>query len=254
MKARSRKIGIIFQECLEAAQRGEDLEQIVSRYPEHADELLQRLEMVRWLSENETVVESRPGFLPASRQRLVERLKRESAAEATRPRDPRALKAFQVRRFWQALNSISIALLVLFFGLIAFQGLSLAQTSIPGDMLYGVKILGEQVHLKTTFTPAQKAELNVEYAGRRSGEIVELIFEGRFDYLTSTSLNLKEHVLQADGLLSGLQASDPSLSDDLSDRLENTVTSQNLLLGFLIQSVPVNDRLGVEEAMTLEVR
>ena len=254
MKASASKIGIIFQECLEAAHRGENLEQIVSRYPEHADELLQRLEMVNWLEENESVIESRPGFIPASRQRLVERLRRESATEATRPRDPRALKAFQVRRFWQVLNSISVAVLVLFFGLIAMQGLSFAQTSIPGDMLYGVKIFGEKAHLETTFSPAKKAELNVEYAGRRSSEIVELILEGRFDYLTPTSTNLKGHVLQADSLLSGLQASDPSLSDYLSNRLEKTVTSQNLLLGFLIQSVPLNERHGVEEAMTLEVR
>jgi hypothetical protein len=252
MKASSPRIGTIFQECLEAAQKGETIEQIVSRYPEHAHELLQRFETVRWLEENATVIESRPGFIPTSRQRLVERLKRESAAEATRPRDPRALKAFQVRRFWQVLNSISVAVLVLFFGLIALQGFSFAQTSIPGDMMYGVKILGEKMHLETTFRPARKAELNVEYAGRRSSEIVELILEGRFDYLTS--MNLKGHVLQADRLLSGLQASDPSLSDYLSNRLENTVTSQNLLLNFLIQSVPVNERLGVEEAMTLEVR
>jgi hypothetical protein len=254
MKASSIKIGLIFQECLEAAQRGENIEQIVSRYPDHADELLQRLEMVRWLEENETLIESRPGFIPASRQRLVDRLKRESAAEATRPRDPHALKAFQVRRFWQVLNTISVTVLILFMVLIGMQGYSFAQTSIPGDMLYGVKILGEKMHLEATFSPAKKAELNVEYAGRRSSEIVELIFEGRFDYLTSTSMNLKEHVLQADRLLTGLQASNPSLSDYLSDRLENTFISQNLVLDLLIQSVPLDERLGVEEAIALETR
>jgi hypothetical protein len=52
MKIGARKIEIIFQECLEAAQKGESIEQVVNRYPTYADELIQRLETVQWLEEN----------------------------------------------------------------------------------------------------------------------------------------------------------------------------------------------------------
>jgi hypothetical protein len=254
MKAGVRKIEIIFQECLEAAQKGESVEQVINRYPKYADKLLQRLETVHWLESNTAVFSPRPGFIPASRQRLVDRLKRESAAESTRPLDPRALKAFQVRRFWQVLNLASVVVLILALGFVGRQGYSFAETALPGDALYGIKLFGEKVRLEATFDPATKAELHVDYAGKRSSEIVELIFEGRYEYLTPTSASLKENVQQADMLLSSLQASDPLLSDSLSNRLENTFTSQNLLLDLLIQSVPLDERLGVEEAMTLEVR
>jgi Domain of unknown function (DUF5667) len=254
MKVGSSRIEKIFQECLETAQRGESVEQVVSRYPRYAKELLQRLETAAWLERNEAVFAARPGFISASRQNLIERLKRESSAEATRPRDMRALKAFQIRKFWKVLNLVSVALLMLALGFVGMQGYSFAETALPGDALYGVKMLGEKVRLEATHDPAMKAELNVDYAERRSCEIVELIFEGRFEYLTPTSADLKEHVRQADALLSGLKASDPSLSDTLSEQLEGTFTTQNLLLDLLIQSVPQNARLGVEEAMTLEVR
>jgi hypothetical protein len=254
MTTGARNIEKIFQECLEAAQSGESLEQILSRYPKYAEELLQRLETAAWLEENEAVFAARPGFISASGERLVERLKRESDMEATRPRDGRVLKAYQKRKFWRALNLVSVMVLILTFVFVGMQGYSFAETALPGDALYGVKMLGEKVHLEATRDPAMKAELHVDFAGRRSSEIVELIFEGRFKYLTPTSANLKEHVRQADGLLSGLKASDPSLSNMLSEELESTFTTQNLLLDLLIQSVPQEARLGVEEAMTLEIR
>ena len=254
MTVRARKIEKIFQECLEAAQRGESVEQVVSGYPRYAKELLQRLETVEWLEENTAVFAARPGYISASRERLVDRLKRESDAEATRPHDVQALKAFQKKKFWRALNLVSVMVLIMTFIIVGRQGYSFAETALPGDALYGVKMLGEQVRLEATHDPAMKAELHVDFAGRRCSEIVELIFEGRFEYLTPTSANLKEHVRQADGLLSGLKASDPSLSNTLSEQLESTFTTQNLLLDLLIQSVPQDARLGVEEAMTLEIR
>ncbi len=254
MRVSARKIEKIFQECLEAAQRGESLEQVVSHYPRYAEELLQRLETAAWLEGQSAVFAARPGFISASSERLVDRLKRESDGEATRPRDARVLKAYQKRKFWRALNLVSVLVLILTFVFVGMQGYSFAETALPGDALYGVKMLGEKVRLEATHDPAMKAELHVDLAGRRSSEIVELIFEGRFNYLTPTSANLKEHVRQADGLLNGLKASDPTLSDTLSEQLESTFITQNLLLDLLIQSVPLDARLGVEEAMTLEVR
>jgi len=254
MRVRARKIEKIFQECLEAAQRGESVEQVVSRYPQYAEELLQRLETAAWLEGQSAAFAARPGFISASSERLVDRLKRESDGEATRPRGARVLKAYQKKKFWRALNLVSVLVLILTFVFVGMQGYSFAETALPGDALYGVKMLGEKVRLEATHDPAMKAELHVDFAGRRSSEIVELIFEGRFNYLTPTSANLKEHVRQADGLLSGLKASDPSLSNTLSEQLESTFITQNLLLDLLIQSVPQDARLGVEEAMTLEVR
>jgi hypothetical protein len=254
MKFGSRRIENIFQECLEAAQRGESFEQLLSQNPKYAKELLQRLETVDMLEENTAVFAARPGFVSASRQQLVERLKRERFSDVTRPRDARALKAFQKKRFWRVLNLASLVILILIFIFVGMQGYSLAETALPGDALYGVKIFGEKVHLETTLDPAMKAALHVDYAGRRCSEIVELIFEGRFNYLTPTSANLREHVRQADIQLRGLKTSDPSLSVSLSEKLKNTFSSQNLLLDLLIQSVPLDARSGVEEAMTLEVR
>jgi hypothetical protein len=244
----------IFQDCLEAIQKGEDAEEVLNSYPEQAQELRRRLVMAERVTQSGDALASRAGFITASRQHLIDRLRGESLSQATRPRDTRRLRAYQHRRVWLALNLFSVVILMFVLGAVGVKAFASAEKALPGDALYTVKILSEQVRLEAAVDPARKAQLHVRYAGIRSSEIVELIFEGRFEYLTPTSANLKDHVRQADYLLRGLKTSDPSLSVSLSKKLENTFTDQNLLLDVLIQSVPEEARLGIEEAMTLAVR
>jgi len=250
MKLGRRKTERIFQECLDAVQEGENLENVLARYPGREKELSARLEMALWLKEQGTALTPRPGFIPASRQRLINRIRRESSSEATRPRDPHVLKAFRRKRFWLALNLASLAVLVLVVGFLGIQVFSYAETALPGDALYPVKLLAERARLETASDPALQARLHVDFARLRSGEIVELIFEGRFNYLMATSMNLQYHAQQANRLLISLKSSDPSLANALSEQLESTFTTQNLLLNLLIQTVPQGARGGVEEAMT----
>ena len=254
MKLGRRKIERIFQECLDAVQEGENLENVLARYPGQEKELSARLEMALWLKEQGKALTPRPGFIPASRQRLINRIRRESSSEVTRPRDPHVLKAFRRKRFWLVLNLASLAVLVLMVGFLGIQVFSYAETALPGDALYPVKLLAERARLQTASDPALKARLHVDFARLRSSEIVELIFEGRFTYLVDTSINLQYHVQQADRLLRTLKLTDPSLANALTEQLENTFSTQNLLLNLLIQAVPHEARGGVEKAMTAVAR
>jgi len=249
MKLGQRRIDKIFQECLDAILGGGDLEQVLKQYPKQANALSKRLEAALWLMENKVVLVPRPGFVQASRQRLMGRLNQASSSEVTRPRDPHALKAYRLRRFWLALNFVSIAVLVLVLGFVGTQTYSFAKTALPGDMLYPVKLWSEKARLETAFDPATQARLHVDFARLRSSEIVELIFEGRFNHLMATSMNLQYHVRQANQLLKSLKSSDPSLANSLSKQLETTFTTQDLILDLLIQSVPQEARGGVKEAM-----
>src|SRR3989338_11307069 len=49
-----------------------------------------------------------------------------------------------------------------------------ASHSVPGDVLYPVKLAGERMRLSLTDTPVERLTLQVEYAGRRAQEAAEI--------------------------------------------------------------------------------
>ncbi len=66
------------QFCLDLIRgRAETIDSVVARYPEFEDELRAQLEVAIWLSTTSAALEPRPGFVSASRRRLVSRIQQE---------------------------------------------------------------------------------------------------------------------------------------------------------------------------------
>ena len=60
------------QFCLDLIRGGrETIDSVVALYPEFADELRAQLEIATWLTSAGTALDPRPGFVSASRSRLV---------------------------------------------------------------------------------------------------------------------------------------------------------------------------------------
>ncbi len=81
----------------------------------------------------------------------------------------------------------------------------LAQRSLPGQPLYSLKRAGEALRLALTQDPAEHDRLLENYNQRRQlevhllleqGQIAEVVFEGRIEALTSTSLTLDGLMVQ----------------------------------------------------------
>jgi uncharacterized membrane protein YgcG len=81
----------------------------------------------------------------------------------------------------------------------------LAQRSLPGQPLYSLKRAGEALRLALTQDPAEHDRLLENYNQRRQleahmlleqGQMAELVFEGRIESLTSTSLTLDGLMVQ----------------------------------------------------------
>ena len=67
------------QTCLDLIRGGrETIESVVALYPEFADELRAQLEIAAWLTSASSALDPRPGFVAASRSRLVSRIQQES--------------------------------------------------------------------------------------------------------------------------------------------------------------------------------
>lgn len=77
---------------------------------------------------------------------------------------------------WSGLGAMAVVLLVVFGGG-AMATISKAQSSLPGDALYPVKITMEQAQLSLAFSEAKQAELEMSFAVSRLDEVNKLIAE-----------------------------------------------------------------------------
>ncbi len=83
-----------------------------------------------------------------------------------------------------------------------------AGTSLPGDMLYPVKIASERIQLSLASTSGQRLKLHAEFAEHRLQEAVDLTSSkdpSRQDRLKTTVADFKDELNSAHGELSGLQ-------------------------------------------------
>lgn len=93
-----------------------------------------------------------------------------------------------------------VALLVVLVVLVGSSTAYAAQGSLPGDLLYPVKVsVNEKVEVALAPTPVAKAEVQVRLAERRVDEARELSVRGRLDEKTAKILtdDFDEHSAQA---------------------------------------------------------
>lgn len=82
-----------------------------------------------------------------------------------------------VRRLFTSAAAISLALTLAFAGVLRVQ--SVAASSLPGQVFYGVKRLGENARMMFAFDPARRANLEAVFAQRRMQELMRMDAEGR---------------------------------------------------------------------------
>ncbi len=149
------------------------LEQFLGRYPDRADAIRPELEVAIWLSSRSREVAPRPGFVSASRRRVLERIQQE--AKGTQKKHAFMGIAWPKRLSFQWV-AVALVLLVLFSGTGGM--VTFAQGAIPGDNLYEVKRTSEQVAYNLSFTDTRRVALSARFAERRLDEAGQLIQKG----------------------------------------------------------------------------
>jgi len=113
-------------------------------------------------------------------------------ASAMRPRTAPARHVLPVRRVAWQFALAALLVLVLMFGGGAGAALA-AQQTIPGETLYPVKLLSEDIRLGLTSSPEREIDLLMEFVGTRVGEINRLA-ELQEVIPVSTTERLESHV------------------------------------------------------------
>jgi hypothetical protein len=101
------------------------------------------------------------------------------------------------------LRTLTIAV-VLFFAILGSGVItvSAAQTSLPGEQLYPVKIWFEDFRLALAFDSFRKLELHLEFAAERLAELSELVDQGSTHIPSQISEDFDRHIQEAGLLLS----------------------------------------------------
>ena len=171
--------------CLQDLEKGADLESVLFRYPDLADELRPILEVS---------TSARSMAAPVPSPEVVRRNRSKVLQHAARMREAKAKSAGRI--WFASLRRIAVTLAVV--ALLFLSGTSLVSASsdtIPGDNLYPVKRTWEGLQLFFTFNPLEREALELEHENRRLYELKELFKEGRSEevdftgYVTSQNGN-----------------------------------------------------------------
>ena len=172
----------LLDESISALQAGVPIEEILAEVPDYATELRPLLYAATVLADPkpDLVPEERKAALRA--QYLEQALELPPAPPTFRDKFQAVSRIFKRRVTREAVISdlITITITVVLTLIMAALLLTYtAQSSIPGDFLYGIKGLSENVQLALTFDAQGKEELESEFNQRRVTEIEQLLQQKR---------------------------------------------------------------------------
>ena len=154
----------LLEACLQSLRRGASIDDLLAEHPQWADELRPLLETATAAGSLASAGVPRHALVQ-SRNRFLQR------AASLRPPHVRRLGLSYAR---PALAGLLAAVVLLLGG----GGVAAAQ-SLPGDALYGAKILAEDVMLRLASSPGARLRLEETYDDRRAAEVRRLLALGR---------------------------------------------------------------------------
>lgn len=196
---------LILSECIDALLAGESLEQCLQRYPQHAERLEPLLRAVIGAREASQTIHP-PVDLKV---RVTDQVRGRMEARRRRLRANR-ISFFDWMPQWASMGIIAV-LTVIFCGGCVFAASS---GSVPGHVLYPVKLAFEEIQLAFTFSDSGKADLHTQLASRRVTEMELMapdINDENIELLTSS---LKKHLQEVEELAVVIAQKEQDEQDD----------------------------------------
>jgi len=160
----------VLEKCLLDLEQGADIDTVLFRYPDLAEELRPILE---------ASVKAKRMIVPAPSSDVVRRNRARLLQRAAEMREGKVKPVS--RGVWlTSLRRVAVTLIILVLVFLSGTGLvRAASTTLPGDNLYPVKRTWEGVLVLFTFDPQAREVLEVEHENERLEELRELLAEGR---------------------------------------------------------------------------
>jgi hypothetical protein len=233
--------------CLELIRSGqESIDGLLSRYPEFAEELRPQLEAAQWLYGHKSAVEPRPGFVKASRSRLVERIRQEKQQAPLTWRE-RLQQRLPVQRV-APIAFVAILMLSLF---VSGTVVSASQRALPGERLYGVKRTLEGLALATSLDEANDAELQIRFVEERLSEFRALIADERYPEATATLIEYEQQLNQAFASLENLKERDFNRFKLLAKQLGLITADYQSIFASMTNTIPPSFGQALRQAIRI---
>ncbi len=241
------EISQIIEQSLESILSGETtLDAVLRQYPELADILRGELESALWLVSRQRAVAPRPGYIVASRKRLVARIQEDAKGSNARRA---SLGLVFPRKLSFTFASLLVVFLLLLLG--STGVVSASRSAVPGDHLYSVKRAAENVTYSLTFDTEKRAELQLEYSKQRLNEVETLISRGRYDKVAIALHDYQAEVKQAVNLLQNVHPQTASLEEQqqLAATVQGQLLAQSQQLENLLTVAPTETHNEIRGAL-----
>ena len=231
--------------CLQELTETGDIEASLRRFPQYVDQLRPQLELAQAMRVFYRQVPEAPGGLKAGRERML------AAAAEQRKRGvapASAATAKPAARRWRLapLRIFALALVVALAVVVTGGGLAWASTqSLPGDLLYPIKLVTEDVRMALASTPEERVELALGFLDERIDESQALVVAERpvSDELVA---QIQEGIEQA--LTQAASAGDAE-TPPLLTQISRRTRAQIRALEQLRETAPDRDQPQLERAM-----
>ncbi len=240
------------ERCLQKIARTGDIEASLRRYPQYADRLHPLLEMAQATRRHYEAVPEAPGGLVTGRERLLavaaqQRARGVSVTSATRTTTTRTkgrkMKLVLATRLVTVLLAVVVSTAALGGGIVWAAG-----DSLPGDLLYPVKLVTEDVRLALAPAPADQVDLALGLAEERAEEVQALVAAGR-PVPDETVVRMEQHVERA--LAQAARASDDEEMAGLLTCIAERTRTQAQMLEQVQTMAPRQAQAGLERAVTV---
>jgi len=242
----------LLERCLEEIARTGDINASLRRYPQYADLLHPLLEVAQVTRRYYEAVPEAPGGLVTGRERLLavaaqQRARGVSVTSATRTTTTRTngrkMKLVLATRLVTVLLAVVVGTAALGGGIVWAAG-----DSLPGDLLYPVKLVTEDVRLALASAPGDQVDLARGVAEERAEEVQALVAAGRL-VPDETVVRMEQHVERA--LAQAARASDDEEMAGLLTCIAERTRTQAQMLEQVQTMAPRQAQAGLERAVTV---
>lgn len=233
----------ILSQCLELVESGQEpVDKVLARYPDLVEKLRPPLEAASWLLTMRTVLDPRPGFVAASRKRMVKHFQAgDTTVLAPLPSNRWAGLAplFQRKMVAQIAMLATVTAILLLVGVYSFS--FMLKNTIPGEALYGTKLAQERLTLALSLTEAGDTRWRIEFVHRRLDEIQKMIINGQDQHLEETVALYQQQLDQVVADIETTAQTNQELAYTFSNYLQRVISDPTESLRVLLGSVITKD-------------
>lgn len=203
-------IELLLDICIDEMQKGRSIDECMASYPQYANQLKPLLQLAEQIEDLPIPMPSSEAISAAlinvgkEMEPNSASIEKQEALVTNRSIRKMKRKTFSFLNIFRKPKLVWALSTFLFF-VIIFSAATVSASSVPGDILYPMKLVTEKVKFLLTFDSYNKAELRLTFSDRRLNELVTVLQQSNTldtnllkDMLDEAKLALDENEIPVD--------------------------------------------------------